>query len=82
MPTNNLFLLKMSCPWCIYTNCCLSSSTEDAEIPASCQTDKNSVGLQTHLAIICLCNDKAVKLSMFKYKTMEDINLFLLALRE
>lgn len=44
--------------------------------------DKNSVGLQTHLAIICLCKDKAVKLSMFKHKTMEDINLFLLEMRE
>lgn len=44
--------------------------------------DKNSVGLQTHLAIIYLCKDKVVKLSMFKHKTMEDINLFLLEMRE
>lgn len=81
MLTNNLFLLKINYPWCIY-NCCLSSSTQDTEIPTSCQTNKNSVGLQIHLAVVPLCNDKAVKLSMFKCKTMEDINLFLPEMRE
>lgn len=81
MLTNNLFLLKMNFPWYIY-NCCLSSSTEEAKIPASFRTHKNSVGVQIHLAIICLCEDKAVKLSMFKCKTMKDINLFLLEMRE
>lgn len=52
------------------------------EILTSYQTNTNSVGPQIHLAIICLCNDKAVKLLMFKCKTMEDINSVLLKMRE
>ena len=38
--------------------------------------------LQIDLAVICLCNGEAVKLFMFKCKTMEDIHLFLMEMRE
>lgn len=74
MLTKNLSLLNFpyACTTAVYPQKMLNFT--------SCQTNKNSVGLQIHLATILLCNDKAAILFMYKYKTM-DINLFLLKMR-